>query len=168
MDYPRTSKVWGLIPDTTLCVWSLHPCFLLGSSQIQRHTCVCLSRVSPRLVFQWIKHSRMGVYRTKKIQLTQKPRQQTYHLVSQVILRTFCSVTKKFSASVQLSVVWKRHNLRPRSPAEPSVCLAERLSGSALASLHDIYARQCSKIITLLRPPKEPSVQPVAITQVFL
>ncbi len=79
-----------------------------------------------------------------------KARQRLYHLrqlrkfrVSPTNPENFlCRDHRKCFVSVHLSVVWKQ--LQPRLQAlQRVVRLAERISGSALPSLQDIYIKRC-------------------------
>ncbi len=63
---------------------------------------------------------------------------------------------RKCIDSVHLSVVWKQLQSRLQGLAE-SVRLAERISGSALPSLQDIYLKRCrSRAVKIIKDSNHP------------
>ncbi len=80
-----------------------------------------------------------------------KARQRLYHLrqlrkfrVSPTILKTFYSGTIESVLTPCISVWYGNSSSQDCKALQRVVCLAERISGSALPSLQDIYLKRCS------------------------
>ncbi len=100
-----------------------------------------------------------------------KAKQRLYHLrqlrkfrVSPAILKTFCSgtiesvLTQCISVWTQCISVWYGNNYNQDCKAlQRVVRLAERISGSALPSLQDIYLKRCkSRAVKIIKDSNHP------------
>ncbi len=93
-----------------------------------------------------------------------KARQRMYHLrqlrkfrVSPTILKTFYSGTIESVLTPCISVWYGNSSSQDCKALQRVVCLAERISGSVLPSLQDIYLKRCSsKAVKIIKDSNHP------------
>ncbi len=146
-------------------------------NHVQRPVCLPTQNVSwPSQFSEWnfrAKTAKVGseylmilvlIYVSKNSYLSEKARQRLYHLrqlrkfrVSPTILKTFYSGTIESVLTQCISVWYGNSSSQDCKALQRVVRLAERISGSALPSLQDIYLKRCrSRAVKIIKDSNHP------------
>ncbi len=153
-----TSKLTGLGLNTSLCDWIQD--FLTGRPQVVKvgqytSNSITLNVGAPQGLLTWTTHIQTQV---------KKARQRLYHLrqlrkfrVSPTILKTFYAGTIESVLTQCISVWYGNSSSQDCKALQRVMHLAERISGSALPSLQDIYLKRCrGRAVKIIKDSNHP------------